>query len=264
MNRASHVAVGQSGASRSRGVGLGRVVFAIAMVTGGAANAAEACVDLPDLATAGPLTTAVVRQGVAKTHFYKGAPTDRASACPGFSDKCWEKAYVVAGDRLIVSGTVGDFVCAHFVAPRKRGKETFDEIVRAGWLTSADLAPEPAAKPPVWTGDWARVEAAIIIQAGRQPGMLAIKGDATFGSMDPDRVRRGAVNMGEIAADVRPVDGGLSFAMGDKGAIPVKKAAETDCKVWMRRVGPWLLVEDNRQCGGANVSFSGLYARKVK
>ena len=256
--------VGLSGAPRFRRVGLRRAVFAIAMVTGGAASAAEACVDLPDLATAGPLTTALVRQGVAKSHFYKGAPTDKASACPGFSDKCWEKAYVVAGDRMIVSGSVGDFVCAHFVAPRKRGKETFNEIVRAGWLTSADLAPEPAAKPPAWTGDWTRVEAAIAIRAGRQPGMLTIKGDATFGSLDPDRVKRGAVNMGEIAGEAKPLDGELSFAMGDKGAIPVTKADETDCKVWMRRVGPWLLVEDNRQCGGANVSFSGLYTRQAR
>lgn len=261
---ASQIVVGQSGAPRSRSVGLRRAVFAIAMLTGGGASAAEACLDLPDLATAGALTTALVRQGVAKTHFYKGAPTDKASACPGFSDKCWEKAFVVAGDRVIVSGSVGDFVCAHFVAPRKRGKETFQEIVRSGWLTSADLAPEPPAKPPVWTGDWRRVEANIAIKAGARPGMLAIRGDATFGSMDPDRVKRGAVNVGEISGEVAPVDGGLSFAMGDEGAVPVTKAAETDCKVWMRRVGSWLLVDDNRQCGGANVSFSGLYSLQGK
>lgn len=259
---ASHVVAGQSGPYRFRTIGIRGMVLALAMVTGGAASAAGACVDLPDLATGGALTTALVRQGVAKTHFYKGSPTDKASACPGFSDKCREKAFVVAGDRVIVSGAVGDFVCAHFVAPRNRDKETFQEIVRSGWLTSADLAPEPPARPPVWIGEWRRVEASIAIKAAATPGMLAIRGEATFGSMDPDRVKRGAVNVGEISGDVTPVDGGLSFAMGDKGAVPVTKAAETDCKVWMRRVGPWLLVDDNRQCGGVNVSFSGLYARQ--
>jgi hypothetical protein len=30
----------------------------------------------------------------------------------------------------------------------------------------------------------------------------------------------------------------------------------------MRRVGPYLLVEDNRDCGGVGVSFTGLYRRK--
>jgi hypothetical protein len=30
----------------------------------------------------------------------------------------------------------------------------------------------------------------------------------------------------------------------------------------MQRIGPWLLVEDNSNCGGAGVSFLGLYRRK--
>jgi hypothetical protein len=30
----------------------------------------------------------------------------------------------------------------------------------------------------------------------------------------------------------------------------------------MKRVGPYLLVADNMQCGGMNVSFTGTYVRK--
>jgi hypothetical protein len=30
----------------------------------------------------------------------------------------------------------------------------------------------------------------------------------------------------------------------------------------MQRVGPWLVVEDNGDCGGAGVTFTGLYRRK--
>jgi len=30
----------------------------------------------------------------------------------------------------------------------------------------------------------------------------------------------------------------------------------------MQRIGPWLMVEDNGGCGGAGVSFIGLYRRK--
>jgi hypothetical protein len=30
----------------------------------------------------------------------------------------------------------------------------------------------------------------------------------------------------------------------------------------MQRVGAWLLVEDNMQCGGSMVTFTGLYRRE--
>jgi hypothetical protein len=29
----------------------------------------------------------------------------------------------------------------------------------------------------------------------------------------------------------------------------------------MQRIGQWLMVEDNAQCGGAGVSFTGFYRR---
>jgi hypothetical protein len=36
------------------------------------------------------------------------------------------------------------------------------------------------------------------------------------------------------------------------------------CRVRMQRVGPWLVVGDNGGCGGAGVSFTGLYDRNNK
>ena len=41
----------------------------------------------------------------------------------------------------------------------------------------------------------------------------------------------------------------------------VEKAEEGQCLVRMQRVGAWLLVEDNMQCGGSMVTFTGLYRR---
>lgn len=61
---------------------------------------------------------------------------------------------------------------------------------------------------------------------------------------------------------VAPADGALSFAMSEKGTLPLAKGGEFDCKVWMRRVGPWLVVDDNLACGGLNVSFRGVYRRE--
>jgi hypothetical protein len=51
--------------------------------------------------------------------------------------------------------------------------------------------------------------------------------------------------------------------------VPQNTIAFTDegsygdrCHVRMQRIGPWLLVEDNGGCGGAGVTFTGLYRRK--
>jgi hypothetical protein len=45
------------------------------------------------------------------------------------------------------------------------------------------------------------------------------------------------------------------------GNIPFDRAADGQCMVRMQRVGIWLLVEDNQQCGGSKVTFTGLYRR---
>jgi hypothetical protein len=37
---------------------------------------------------------------------------------------------------------------------------------------------------------------------------------------------------------------------------------EYECKVSIRKVGKYLVVADNMQCGGANVSFSGVYQKQ--
>src|SRR5664279_2183747 len=43
---------------------------------------------------------------------------------------------------------------------------------------------------------------------------------------------------------------------------PFENTYEGECRVRMQRIGPWLMVEDNDSCGGAGVTFSGLYRRK--
>src|SRR5262249_40449274 len=99
------------------------------------------------------------------------------------------------------------------------------------------------------------------VKAGKA-GALRIEGDATFGAKDPARVRRGAVNMGSIEGEVTPAGDRLSFAMGDGATLPVDKGDEFGCKGGMRRGGPWLIVNDNNNCGGFNVTFGGLYTRR--
>lgn len=51
-------------------------------------------------------------------------------------------------------------------------------------------------------------------------------------------------------------------AKGSDATLPVDKGGEFDCQVWMPRLGPWLIVDDNTNCGGLNVTFRGVYRRK--
>ena len=53
-----------------------------------------------------------------------------------------------------------------------------------------------------------------------------------------------------------------TIAFMDDGSIPFEKADEGECRVRMQRFDSWLMVEDNDGCGGAGVSFTGLYRRK--
>ena len=68
--------------------------------------------------------------------------------------------------------------------------------------------------------------------------------------LDPDRVKRGAVNSGDFDADMAADDAALTSDVAGKTTLPVDKGDEADCKVRMRRLGPDLLVDDSNACGG--------------
>jgi hypothetical protein len=49
-------------------------------------------------------------------------------------------------------------------------------------------------------------------------------------------------------------DGSIPFETPDEG--------NGECRVRMQRIGVWLMVEDNVQCGDHGVTFTGFYHRK--
>ena len=192
-----------------------------------------------------------VAEGTPRVRFVRNG--SEAARCPDATEACLARAFLVPGNRVILGRRLGSF--DYFGA---KGAD------RAGWLPAAAVVAEPPSAVSLgdWAGTWTREEAEITLKPG-QGGVVAIKGDATYGALDPDRVKRGAVNVGQIEGTVTPSADRLAFDMGDKATLPVDKGDETDCKVWMRRLGPYLLVDDNRQCGGMNVNFGGAYTRKA-
>lgn len=98
------------------------------------------------------------------------------------------------------------------------------------------------------------------------PEGLNISGNATYGALDPERVERGAVNLGEFDAIVpwgMVKDGAIAFAVGGDETLPADAAEEFDCVVEMQFSDDRQTIEvtDNMMCGGMNVTFTGTYHR---
>ncbi|WP_338664380.1 hypothetical protein VQH23_04270 [Pararoseomonas sp. SCSIO 73927] len=197
---------------------------------------------------------AAVRPGAPRVNFVQDEVLARG--CPNESAACRARAYLTPGDVVLTGPSQGAYTCAGFVGAR--GAATI------GWMPTAALLPLPEAEqaPADWNGQWRAPEQDIAISSGRN-GALRVKGDATWGMGDPERVRRGGVNIGQVAGEARPVSGVLAFSEGEDGRTRAYEAGdEFTCRIRLWRRGPYLLARDNNGCGGHNVSFSGFYRRK--
>lgn len=164
--------------------------------------------------------------------------------CPG-KESCRAKAYVVGGDRFVVSRTYKDFGCAWF-AP-VRGMPTI------GWIKLGNLKfVDRGAKPTLssWLGRWRYAENSVNFTHNKLAGWLNVTGDALWRGLGDN------VHIGEIDDRAEPT--GNILKVGERDAD------EYSCKASMRLVGEFLVVNDNLNCGGANVSFSGVYRRSTR
>jgi len=191
----------------------------------------------------------------ARLHFIAGK-SERMPACPSAESACRLRAYAVPGDEVLVDATEAPYLCAFFKS--QTGRET------RGWLPRAALqiAPSEAAPARQWAGKWQRDREAQIVIASHGDE-VEVSGDALWGSYDRQRVRRGAVHVGELSGKGRPR--GQTLAIGydpDKSSFPSgKDQPPEDCAAKLELYGRYLVVEDNGGCGGLNVSFTGTYVR---
>ena len=183
--------------------------------------------------------------GLARVKGEKGARVyfyGEDEGCPGPAAKCRQKAYVVPGDEVITSRTFGDWVCAWYQPAR--GTET------VGWLAAASLnAVANAESAPLasWLGTWVFYDDEVRVSRGSRAGTLRVAGEATWVGVNPDNV-----HAGELEGEATPAGGVLTLGGTE----------EFDCRATLRLVGPYLVVSDNKQCGGVNVTFDGVYRRK--
>ena len=195
---------------------------------------------------------ATVTSPETRTFFLRSA--SETAGCPSAAAACRLRAFLVPDDEAIAWFVDGDYACVSFSGAKGR--------VTSGFMPVASLSLAealPATTQAYWLGTWSRDEAEVRITADGNAA-IAVEGDATWGTHDAERIERGGVHTGTIertsvALGKSPV---VRFAMGADADWPDE---EFRCKVALQRVGDWLLVDDNFQCGGANVSFDGMYTR---
>jgi hypothetical protein len=218
--------------------------------------AAQECPS-PNEADFGALDLARVKTGAPRLNFTESGCT------PSRTQTCRMRAYVTPGDAVVIGPVFDANACATYTDTKGR--------MTSGILPNDRLEafkPPVAPTPAALVGTWLREEAEIKIDLKPgQRGAMAFEGEATYGAKDPERVKLGAVNTGSFEFDHTPmtnvVSVGLSMgAGGETVTVARKEAKEDDCQIAMIALGPYLIVEDNRMCGGLNVSFTGVY-RKI-
>jgi hypothetical protein len=162
---------------------------------------------------------------------------DDAPGCPSTTDaKCVKKAYLVPGDTVLVGKRMAEWICAWYQP--KKGAET------VGWIPSASVKLEvlPAPSLASWDGVWIYGGNVLTLGADASTGNVIVSGKATWDG------GRGNVHEGAVKASAPPEGHRLMLHEGE-------------CEVTLERVGELMLAKDNAQCGGLNVSFSGVYRK---
>lgn len=183
------------------------------------------------------------------------------AGCPANTVACRRTAYVLAGDQLVALGRVRGYTRVTSV-PAGGNRPT------SGWIETKALRtvslPSPAASD--WLGEWRAFDNGIFIRPAKAAGRYRIEGAARWGAQDLELVAKGRVHVAEFGVTVAFTGDRIAFASiwgaddpEDHPALPYDTTGA--CQVSLRLLGPYLLAENVRDCGGANASFTGVYRR---
>jgi hypothetical protein len=180
---------------------------------------------------------ALARIGGTERAFFQ----DDMEGCPWGGADCRTRSYLVPGDVVIINRTYGGFVCAFYPSPSGG---------TAGWIASrqVELLPNPT-NPPLaqWQGDWSS-DGNPEVTITRSNGTLRVTGTAFWPGPQPTE-QYPSIHIGEIDGTLAPAGQRAHYSDDDM------------CEIDFTLLGDFLIAGDNHQCGGVNVSFSGVYRR---
>ncbi|MFZ6873382.1 hypothetical protein ACO0LF_15110 [Undibacterium sp. Di27W] len=159
-------------------------------------------------------------------------------ACPEKGDSCKEKAYLLNGDEVLVSKRMGKWACAWFPGAKS---------ATVGWIDGEKLISKPKKTGTLddWYGKWNFYQSGFLNFKKSGAG-LALEGQAYWRGLNAN------VHTGDINAHITPHNNLAQMKDGE---------GEYACVASFRLLGEYLLVADNKNCGGANVSFDGVYRK---
>ena len=174
------------------------------------------------------------------THLYQDE-----EGCPSAA-ACQTQTYLRRGAQVILNQIAGDWAC---VWHQGQGEAV------VGWVPFRQLVlklPPQASQLQDWLGEWRLLNVAAL--------RLGLAPDFAFLTLSGEAFWQGAVVNGEAvihvgelrASQLRPQGQQLVYRAGDES---------WDCRAEMTLLPPYLIVDDNLQCGGMNVSFRGVYRR---
>ena len=157
------------------------------------------------------------------------------------------KTYLVAGDVVFGGPENGGFRCAYYGSAKG--------TLIAGFLPVKNLQPisgQDELSAQFLAGNWQmslgpKLAPNTIVIKTAGSGKVSATGSAYYQTAE-------TVNEGSFESDSMMVNKGARELVfrDDSGA---------DCQVTVHRKGPYLVVDDNRNCGGMNVTFGGIYVR---
>ena len=172
-----------------------------------------------------------------KVYFY-GDDDD----CPNGKD-CRSKAYLIEGNEVIVSRKFGNWACSWY-QPRK-GSET------VGWIPIGNLVFNSSVRGNSdIIGKWGFYDNEIEIKRTKDQGLFKVLGTAFWKGTGDN------VHTGELDGTAIRKENKLLFGEDDN--------SDYACKVRLLLISKYLIVRDNLNCGGANVTFSGVYTKTIR
>jgi hypothetical protein len=220
----------------------GGVVIALVMVGSAAAGAPEC--ELYDQAYENAALFKVQAGEREQRVYFYSRPDSCNDAKPCTSRR---KTYLVTGDVVFGGPEESGFRCAYYGSAKGN--------LIAGFLPAKNLRPfagEDELSAGFLAGDWQmrlgpKLAPNTITIKAAGPGKVSATGSAYYQTAE-------TVNEGSFESD------GVTVAKGAKQLL-FRDHSGADCEVTVHRRGPYLVVADNGNCGGLNVSFQGIYVR---
>lgn len=109
----------------------------------------------------------------------------------------------------------------------------------AGWIPASRWVDDVSASTSTWIGVWQNNSAKLSITSA--DGLLHIVGNAIWQGISS------------------PHFGSFTFDAPFGSDVVGQSGQSDECEVQIRKVGNFLFAQDNKKCGGMNVSFDGMY-----